>query len=151
ELGIDRALPIQYWNWLRHAIHGDLGHSIVSKQPVTQAIDQRFPVTLSLTLGALVLSVVVGVILGLMSAVRGGPLGRGVDVLAMIGWILPIFWLAAQLVVVFAVKLRWFPAIGYVPFADSPTKWFHSLVLPVIALSIIPIGALAKFTREGML
>jgi peptide/nickel transport system permease protein len=62
-----------------------------------------------------------------------------------------VYWIAAELVVVFAVKLGWFPATGYVPFAQSPTEWLRSLVLPVIALSVGAIGAFAKFTREAMM
>lgn len=151
ELGVDRPWYEQYWNWLSAAVKGDLGQSIVTRQPVTQSIGQRFPITLSLTVGALLLSLVVGVGLGVTSAVRGGGIGRAVDALAMIGWVVPVFWLAAELVVIFAVKLRWFPAIGYVPFEQSPVQWFRSLVLPVVALSIGAIGGFAKFTRESML
>jgi peptide/nickel transport system permease protein len=64
---------------------------------------------------------------------------------------MPVFWIAAMMVIVFAVNLSWFPATGYVPFAQSPTEWFRSLVLPVIALSIAPIGLFAKYTREAMM
>jgi peptide/nickel transport system permease protein len=123
----------------------------VSGTPVTEAIVNRFPVTLSLALGALLVSLFFGVTLGVVSAVRGGAFGRAVDALAMVGWVVPVFWLAAQLVVIFAVVLKWLPAIGYVPFAQSPADWFRSLVLPVVALAIGPIGGFAKFTREGML
>jgi len=151
QLGLDQPLYAQYWHWLSHAIHGDLGTSLITKQPVTQAIAQRFPVTLSLVVGALIVGVTLGVGLGVVSAVRGGVFGRAVDVLAMVGWIVPVYWLAAELVVVFAVKLGWTPAIGYVPFAQSPGGWFRSLVLPVSALSLGPVGMFAKFTREAML
>jgi peptide/nickel transport system permease protein len=151
QLGIDRPLPEQYWRWATAALHGDLGSSLVTKQPVTVAITQRFPVTVSLTVGALIVSLVFGVGLGIASAVRGGTLGRAVDALAMGGWVVPVYWIAAELVVVFAVKLGWFPATGYVPFAQSPTEWLRSLVLPVIALSVGAIGAFAKFTREAMM
>jgi peptide/nickel transport system permease protein len=151
QLGIDRPLPVQYWKWLDAALHGNLGNSLATKEPITQAITQRFPVTLSLVLGALILSVFVGVILGVVSAVRGGALGRAVDVIAMVGWVVPGFWLAAQLVIVFAIVLKMFPAIGYVPFTQSPGEWFRSLVLPWVALSIAAVGGFAKFTREAMM
>jgi peptide/nickel transport system permease protein len=151
DLGVDRPLPVQYWHWLSGAVHGDLGQSLFTKQAITQAITDRFPVTLSLVLGALVISVVVGVLLGVVSAVQGGVVGSGVDVLAMFGWVVPGFWLAAQLVVVFALVLGWFPAIGYVPITQSPEQWFRSLVLPWAALSVAGVGLFAKFTREAML
>jgi peptide/nickel transport system permease protein len=151
RLGTDQPLWTQYWNWLTHAVHGDLGQSLFSSQSITQAIMQRFPVTLALTIGSLLVSLVFGVGLGVISALRKGAVGRLVDLISMVGWVVPGFWLAAQLIVVFAVVLGWFPATGYVPIAQSPTEWFRSLVLPVAALSIAAVGAFAKFTREGML
>jgi peptide/nickel transport system permease protein len=90
-------------------------------------------------------------VLGVDSAVRGGAVGRTVDAVAMVGWVVPSFWLAAQLVIVFAVAVHWLPAIGYVPFAQSPMEWFRSLILPVVALSIAAVGGMAKFTREAMM
>jgi peptide/nickel transport system permease protein len=151
QLGLDRPVMTRYFDWLRHALHGDLGISLITHQPVTQAIHQRLPVTLSLILGALVVSLVLGVLLGILSAVRRGSLGRVVDVLALVGWIAPVYWIAAELVVVFAEKLRWLPAIGYVPLTQSPVNWFRSLILPVLALSLGAIGLFAKYARDGML
>jgi peptide/nickel transport system permease protein len=151
ELGLDRPIYEQYGQWLSRALRGDLGASVITGQPVTEAITQRFPVTLSLTLGALLVSLVIGVGLGILSATRGGAVGRTADTVAMVGWVIPVFWVAAELVVVFSLKLDWFPATGYVPFSDSPTEWVRSLVLPVTALSIVAIAGFAKFTREAML
>jgi peptide/nickel transport system permease protein len=151
ELGLDLPLPLQYWRWVRLAFHGDLGSSYVTRVAVSDVILQRAPVTLSLTIGALVVSVVLGVGLGVVSAVRGGAVGRVVDVFAMAGWVLPVYWIAAELIVVLAAQLRWFPALGYVAFSQSPAQWARSLALPVVALAIGPIGGFAKFTREAML
>ena len=75
-LGLNLPIYEQYWNWLRHALTGNLGQSIFTGQPVTQAIGQRLPVTLSLLVGALVVSVVIGVGLGVFSALRGGAVGQ---------------------------------------------------------------------------
>src|SRR5262249_22673110 len=99
DLGLDQPLYTQYWHWLSNAFHGDLGSSLVTKQSVTAAITQRFPITLSLMGGALLIAVVFGVLLGVISAVRGGALGRVVDVVAMVGWVVPVYWIAAELVV----------------------------------------------------
>jgi peptide/nickel transport system permease protein len=151
QLGLDRPLYIQYWHWLSHALRGDLGSSLVTKQPVSQAISQRFPVTLSLVVGSVLVGAVVGVALGVASAVRGGRLGKAVDAFAIAGWVIPIYWLAAEFVVIFAVKLRWFPATGYVPFGQSPSLWLKSLALPVMTLAVGAVGLFAKFTREAML
>ena len=150
-LGLNLPLYEQYWNWLGHALTGDLGQSIFTGQPVTQAIGQRLPVTLSLLIGTLLVSVVIGVGLGVFSALRGGAIGRAVDALALIGFSLPAFWVGAELIVIFAVWQHWFPATGYVAITDSPAGWLRSLVLPVAALSLYGIAATAKQTREAML
>jgi peptide/nickel transport system permease protein len=151
QLGLDQPLPLQYWHWLVSALHGDLGYSLITKEPVSDLISQRFPVTLSLVIGALLASTLVGVSLGVVSAVRGGAAGRIVDVVAMTGWVVPVYWIAPELVVVFAIHLGWFPAIGYVSLSESFTGWLQSITLPVIALSIGAVGGFAKFTREAML
>jgi peptide/nickel transport system permease protein len=150
-LGLNLPLYEQYWNWLRHALTGNLGQSVFTSQPVTQEIGQRLPVTLSLLVGALVVSAVVGIGLGVFSAVRGGAVGRAADALALIGFSLPAFWVGAELIVIFAVWRNWFPATGYVSITSSPAGWFHSLVLPVATLSLYGIASTAKQTREAML
>jgi peptide/nickel transport system permease protein len=150
ELGLDLPLYQQYWHWLSGAVQGDFGNSLITREPVFNTLLTRLPITLSLVAGTLIVSLVFGVALGVASAVRGGRLGRSVDAFAMAGWVLPGFWLAAQLVIVFAVNLRWFPATGYVPFAQSPGEWLRSIVLPVVALSLGAIGGLAKLTRGAM-
>jgi peptide/nickel transport system permease protein len=151
ELGLDQSLPVQYANWVSAAVGGDLGDSLFSNEPVTEAISKRLPATLSLVIGSLLVSMLVGVSLGVFSAVRGGVLGRAVDGLALVGWSAPPFWLGALLISWFAVGLGWLPATGYVAFADSPIDWFRSLVLPVFALSLGAVAAIAKQTREAML
>jgi peptide/nickel transport system permease protein len=150
-LGLNLPLYEQYWDWLRRALAGNLGESIFTGQPVTQAIGQRLPVTLSLLIGALLVSVVIGVGLGVFSALRGGATGRAVDALALIGFSLPAFWVGAELIVIFAVWQHWFPATGYVSVTDSPGGWLQLLILPVTALSLYGIAATAKQTREAML
>jgi peptide/nickel transport system permease protein len=151
QLGLDLPLPQQYWHWLTHALHGDLGSSISTSQPVTEAVLQRLPVTLSITIGGLIVMPVLGIALGVYSAVRGGLLDRVLGLFSLVGYALPAFWLGAILIEFFAVKLHWLPAVGYVPFAQSPGDWFRSLVLPVAAISIGGIVVFAKQTRDAML
>jgi peptide/nickel transport system permease protein len=150
-LGLDLPLYEQYWRWAGHVLHGDLGSSLFTDETVTRLVSQRLPITASLLIGTLLVSTLVGVGLGLTSAVRGGVLGRAVDALALVGFSLPAFWVGAVLISIFAVKLGWLPATGYVPFADSPGGWLRSLVLPVVALSLGPIASIAKQTRDAML
>jgi peptide/nickel transport system permease protein len=150
-LGLDQPLYERYWDWLRHAVRGDFGASLFTGEPVTHALDQRLPVTACLIAGAILATMVIGVSLGVFSAVRGGAAGRFVDALALSGFALPSFWIGAALIAVFAVRVHWFPAVGYVPFAQSPKDWFLSLVLPVAALSLTTVAAVAKQTREAML
>jgi peptide/nickel transport system permease protein len=151
QMGLDQAVWVQWWHWLTHAMHGDLGASLFTQQPVTQALDQRLPVTLSLIGGSLLVILVVGVGLGLFSAARGGVAGRVVDALSLVGFALPSFWIGAVLIAMLAVRWRVFPATGYVPLAQSPGLWARSLVLPVAALGLSGLTATAKQTREAML
>jgi peptide/nickel transport system permease protein len=151
QLRLDQPLYDQYWHWLSHAVRGDLGASFISGESVTQIIKSGLPVTISLILLAVIVVSVIGVALGVLSAVRGGATGRSVDAFSMFGFSLPTFWLGLILIVLFAVKLQWFPAIGYVPFTQSPGEWLHSLTLPVLALAIGGIAGVARQTREAML
>jgi len=150
-LGLDEPIYQQYWHWLTNAVHGDFGTSVVSGEQVTHAINQRLPVTLSLIAGALFVTMLFGVVIGVFSAVRGGVAGRAVDGVALLGYALPSFWIGAVLIGLFAVDRHWFPATGYVPFVDSPKQWARALVLPVIALALHSVAAVAKQTREAML
>ncbi|MEH0468643.1 ABC transporter permease [Streptomyces sp. B21-097] len=151
QLGLDLPVYEQYGRWLSHVVSGDFGNSITNGTPVLESITSRVPVTMSLVVGSLLVSVLVGVGLGVFSAVRGGVIGRAVDAVALLSWALPVFWVGSVLVVVFAIKLQWFPALGYVPFTESPQDWARSLVLPVAALSLGSVAAVLKQTREAML
>jgi peptide/nickel transport system permease protein len=151
ELGLDRPLPAQYGRWVSRAVRGNFGSGINERTPVTHFIKLRVWTSVSLILGALLLSVTVGLSLGMFSAVRGGFLGRAVDILSLLGVALPSFIMGVVLIVVFASMLRWFPATGYVPLTQSPWQWFRSLVLPVVALAMPGIATIARVSRESML
>lgn len=152
QLGLNLPLYEQYWHWLSGAVQGNLGASLVSKQSVAASITgTRLWVTLSLIGGALLVTAVVGVGLGMISAIRGGVLGRVLDAFSLVGYALPSFWVGAVLIALFAVKLRWFPAVGYVAFSQSPGQWLRSIILPVLALSLGSVALVAKYTREAML
>jgi peptide/nickel transport system permease protein len=151
QLRLNDPLWKQYGHWFIDALHGDLGQSIQSADPVAHELAGRLGVTLSLVVGATVVSALVGVGLGVASALRGGVLGRCIDALSLLGFAVPSYWLGLVLVALLAVQLPLFPATGYVPFAESPVQWFESLVLPVVTLGLGGSAPIAKQTRDGVL
>lgn len=150
KLGFDQPVLVQYWHWLVHAVHGNLGISALSGLPVAPQLNSRLSVTLSLVIGATLVSAIVGVALGTLSARRGGRIGRLTDSLAMLGFAIPSFWLGLVLVDIFAIKLHLLPATGYVSFGISPATWLQSLVLPVLTLAAGGITLITKQTRDAM-
>jgi peptide/nickel transport system permease protein len=151
EMGLDQPLYVQYGRWLQSVLHGDLGSSLFSGEPVTQALGERLPVTLSLIVGATILSALLGIGLGVLSALRAGRIGWIVDVLSLAGLAVPAFWLGLILVTFFAVDMRLFPATGYVPLDQSVGEWVRALVLPVVTLAVGGVAVVAKQTRDSML
>jgi peptide/nickel transport system permease protein len=150
QLGLDLPLPVRYWTWLSGVLHGDLGVSIFSQQSVASIIGGRLEVTLSLVIGSLLFSGIVGIALGIAGARRRGAIGRAIDAISLLGISIPNFWLGFILVSLFAVALPLFPATGYVDFADSPTLWLSSLILPIITLGVGGVAIIAKQTRDAM-
>ena len=150
QLGLDQPLWYQYGHFLNQLAHGSLGTSVFTGQQVSTMLNQRLPVTLSLVLLATLFSAAAGILLGVISAVRGGVIGRAVEVLSLAGLALPGFWIALLLVAVFAVALRAFPATGYVPPTQSVGTWLWALCLPVIALGLVGVASVAKQTRDAM-
>jgi peptide/nickel transport system permease protein len=151
QLGLNDPVWQQYLHWLSRAARGDLGVSLFSGEPVVSIINQRLGVTLSLVVGAISVTALLGITLGVVSAVRGGWLGRLLDLLSLTTFAIPNFWLGMLLVAGFAVALPLFPATGYTAWADSPSGWFDSLVLPVTALAVSGTAAVAKQTHGAML
>jgi peptide/nickel transport system permease protein len=149
-LGIDQPLPVQYWHWLDGVLHGSLGSDLFSGQPVTQELNARLGPSLSIIIGTVIVSGLVGVGLGILSAVRGGALGRLVDVISLAGLALPNFWLALVLVELLAVTVQVFPATGYAPLGADPGPWLRSITLPVLTLSAGGVAFIAKQTRDSM-
>jgi peptide/nickel transport system permease protein len=151
QLGADQPVLVQYGSWLWQAFGGDLGTSVASGRPVTEILAARMPVTLSLSLGALLLVIVLGISVGMVAAVRGGFIGRIVEVLAVLVRGLPSFWIAMIAALVFGVHLMWLPVSGYVPFGQSPADWARSLVLPVAVLGLGEAALVAIVARAEML
>jgi peptide/nickel transport system permease protein len=150
SLGLNEPLYTRYWQWLERALHGNLGVSLYSQQPVSSLLDSRLSPTLFLVVGATVVSAAVGVVFGVAGALHPGTVDRVVDAIALLGLSIPSFFLGFVLVEWFAVSLRLFPASGYVTFGVSPAGWLESLVLPVVTLSAGGVAVIAKQTRDAM-
>jgi len=151
ELGLDRPLVSQFLDWAGGALQGNLGRSWFSGQPVTDALISRLPVTLSLTIGAVALSGVVAILIGALAAGRRGLTDRIVQVSSVTIAAIPSFLVALFLVVVFAISLRWVPATGYIRPEVSIVGWLSTIILPVIALSLGAIAAVAQQVRGSMI
>jgi peptide/nickel transport system permease protein len=151
SLGLDRPVLVQYTDWLSHAARGDLGTSWFTSEDVTQAVANRLPVTLSLMVGVTLVTAVVAFLLGVWAGVRRGAVDRAVQVLAVVGYALPGFLVTLVLVLVLAVNLNWFPAIGYTPFTESPSGWLSTVTLPVISLSIASVAGVSQQVRGAVI
>jgi len=149
QLGLNQPLVLQYWNWLIHALQGDLGTSLINKASVVEQLNERLGASLSLIIGATVVSAVIGVALGVRGALRG-PAGKIVDAVSVLGLAVPDFWLGLVLVLVFAVQLAIFPPTGYVSPALDTAAWFDSLVLPVVTLAVPATAIVAKQARDAV-
>lgn len=151
RLGIDRPLHEQYGTWVAKAVRGDLGMSWTMGESVSKILSGRLPVTLSMVVLAIVIIGIVSALLGITAAVRGGWADRVIQLISIVGFSLPNFWLGLILVVVFALNLRWLPATGYTDFLNSPTGWLASLALPVGALVLSGIASASQQVRGAMI
>jgi peptide/nickel transport system permease protein len=152
RLGLDEPFYLQVIAWYERILHGDLGQSILLNRSVTAAIVERLPVTLSLTALALVFATLLGIAAGLLAAMRHRSWAdQSIMVLALLGLSVPEFWLGLMLIFGFAVDLRWFPAGGYVPLAESFSGWWHSMAMPAFTLAAVQVGFIARMTRSAML
>lgn len=153
QLGLDQRWGVQYLRWLGHAVRGDFGTSWF--HPTERVADQiriRLPITANMAVGALVVTIIVGLPLGLLAGVRPGSLSDRLVTFGMSAAIAaPDFWLAMMLIVIFAVKLHWFPTISYVKINDSPWQWFRHLFLVWIAIGLPGAASFARQLRGAVI
>lgn len=151
SLGLDDPVHVRYWDWFTGALGGDLGTSMLNSYPVTQAITDRVSVTFSLVAFALLLSVSLGVAIGVLAAVRqGSPIDRIALLGSSVGIAMPNFWLGLVLVTFLGAQLGLFPTSGYVPIGESPGEWVAHLVLPVVTLAASGVAEVARQTRASV-
>lgn len=176
ELGLDKPLAEQYWLYLQRMVQLDFGESIKTGRPVMEEISELYPATLELAFWAMVFAAVVGILIGVASAIKKN---TWVDYTAMVGALvgvsMPVFWLALVLIMIFSVGLGWFPTGGRINVRfffesitgvylvdtfiymvrDGNTEYFldalRRLVLPAVALGTIPLAIIARVTRSSML
>ena len=172
RMGLDEPLPVQYLLFVKGAVRGDLGDSIVTGRPVTSELLVRFPATLELTAFAMIIAILVGVPVGVISAVRQySLLDKVASVAALTGISMPIFWLAMILIVIFGVNLELLPFPGRLGPTTAITSitglvlvdslltlnfagfWdgLLHLIMPAIALGTIPMAVIMRMTRSSML
>ena len=151
QMGLDQPYFVQYWHWLVNALHGNLGRSIQENSSVSHEIAQRFPVTFSIAIGGLAVTLLLGVPLGVVAGTRPGSVAdRFVTIGTSTMLAIPDFWLAILLVLLFSVNLKVLPAIGYVPFTQSPLEWASHLCLPWIAVGVGGAATLARQLRGSL-
>lgn len=152
SLGLDRPILEQFILWLTNLAHLDLGMSYMLGRSVAQAIAERFPVTLLLTLYSMVLTVPLGILAGLIAAYNHNRwTDTAIMTVALLGVSLPTFWLSIAAILLFSVHLEWLPSGGYVPLSESVIGCLRSLTLPALALAAFQIGLLARMTRATTL
>ena len=168
SLGFYDPIQVQYWDWLKGVFVGKdvpvgravehcpapcLGYSYRTNQPVLPDIMKRLPVTLSLAVGAAIIWLIMGITVGVISALKRGSLfDRFAMTLALAGVSLPIFWTGLVSLALFSYKLGWTPpGAAYVPLTENPAAWAHALLLPWITLALLFSAQYARLTRAGML
>ena len=153
DLGLDEPLVVQYLNWIGQVARGDLGRSIPLGRAVLPEVLLRFKATLLLTAGALAIAVFLGLIAGIVSAVKQYSwLDRMSMGVAVTGVSLPVFWTGIMLIIVFALQLRWFPSSGMSsPYGSGVADVLWHLVLPAVTLGTASAAALARLTRSSVL
>jgi peptide/nickel transport system permease protein len=152
ELGLDQPLLLQLVHWYAALLHGDLGRSLLMGQPVVTVTFERLPITLALSAYALVLTLILGLVSGVIAALKQNTITDQVAMmLAMVGISMPNFWLGLLMILFFAVWLGWLPTGGYIAFTDSPWGWFRTSTMPAISLALLQVGLLARITRSTML
>src|ERR1700712_1278525 len=149
---LNDPLPLQYVHWVGNVLQGDFGASLRTEQPVTTLLASKLPVTLELAVLALIIALLIGVPTGVISAVRKGTsVDYAANVFALSGISIPHFWLGILLIMIFAVKLQWLPASGFVPLGEDVGQNLKTLILPAFVLGAGLSGVLMRHTRSAML
>lgn len=152
DLGLDQPVYLQLLDYYQGLAQGNLGRSLLLGTGVFAATMERLPVTIGLSLYAMVFTLLIGLASGIIAALRQNSwLDQAAMMFAMIGISVPNFFLGLLMIILFAVHLGWLPSGGYVPFGEDPVGWLRSLAMPAFSLALLQAGLLARITRSSML
>ena len=152
EFGLDKSLAVQYVTWLGQLLKGDLGTSIIYRDKGRRELFRRLPITLHLGLTAFILGSFIGLVLGILSAIRRDTwIDSFVTLLANLGVAAPPFWLAALLIYLFGIHLGILPVSGYTSPVQNFWMSLKQAVMPILCLAVFPICSTARQTRSSML
>lgn len=153
QLGLDQPLAVQFGKWFGQVVRGDLGTSYTLRLPVAEELVRKYGATLLLTIAAVTISSVVGLTAGIVAAnYRDTPVDTGVMVAALMGLSVPVFWLGMILIVLFSVRLPWFPVSGMAPPGGGDVlDYLRHLTLPALTLGAANAGYVARFARSSLI
>ena len=149
---LDRPAPVQYAIWMGKLLRGDLGESLRNRIPVTELLASKLPVTVELAIGSMLIALAIGIPAGVISASRRGTvIDATANLVALSGLSVPHFWLGIMLILLFAVRLGWLPASGYVAPWEDLRRNLTTILLPCIVLGTGVAGVMMRHTRGAML
>lgn len=152
ELRLDQPLFQRYGAWIADAARGDLGESLISGRPVVGTVVGVLPATLSLVGLGLVFAIAIAGLLGVLPVLlQSRGFDRVASILSALALSMPPFWLALLLTSWFALELGWLPALGYVGLSEDPVDWFRHMILPALAVAMVPAGELARQVRGSLM
>lgn len=152
RLGLDQPVFVRYLYWLGDLLHGNLGRSVLSRQPVGKLISHSLPITLYLTALSMLIAVLISIPLGTISALRRNTwIDVAATTWAFAGVSLPGFWLAMMLLYVFGVRLQWVPLQGYISPRDDLGMSLRTMILPALTLAVFLSGPLTRYLRSSVL
>jgi peptide/nickel transport system permease protein len=150
EFGLDKSLPVQYWDWVSGLVHGDLGISFTSRQPIGPLIATRIGASLQLTIASMIWILILGWPAGYLAGLyKDSRLDRILSVLALVGLSTPLFWIGTLLTLILAVDLHWLPSQGYVPLSQDPVASIRDTLMPSFAIGAAMAPYLARMTRTA--
>lgn len=152
QMGLDRPVLVQYGIWLRDALQGDFGRSLMNNVPAWDIVKSRIPASVQLISFSLIIALFFSTILGISAALKPGSLrDQNISSLSTALVSIPTFWVALMLLTVLSVNFRLLPASGYVRFSQNPMQNLRLIIMPAISLAMVEIGVFTRFIRSGMI